>query len=475
MRMQVQKDMRVSRDVGRHLRQQLQSCHRAIIHNRLPISWHLPVIMASDTFQLFPNLPKEIQDLIWNAAVRPVPGTRHVHRFMVLGSQEPEHSFSGHLLDFTSFGVTSTEDRNLNEHKENEETSATKETGSTEEKDDDSHEVASSKKLVLGSCHLAIPHDALDGGLNDSVYAQDSGLWVACKASRAAMEKHFTKNEWWSEAECENAPERLATCGDYKQEKGATHTASYKNYDGEYTHITINYDRDLFCLDSRHLGSLDWLQNLRDCIRRSTPDFPARMEESEDGGLVANPSFLGPNIAIDYDPYMFDQWLPASTHLRRPDVEWNAMRLSYMMELFSFQVKRTLWFIDYRLRPVDPDYAKLEILSGESVLRSSDGQERAIFRSDEVVLIEVKPDDRDKWYIAASDYQSRASGYTAFDFFKLLARSGYGYLEIDEYRRLRVLACQAAPGKTLRPRLSDAIICPRDSSCKVCGRTDDVA
>ncbi|KAJ4200522.1 hypothetical protein NW767_007585 [Fusarium falciforme] len=433
--------------------------------------------MASDTFHLFPSLPKEIQDLIWDAAVRPVPGTRHVHRFMVLGSQEPEHNFSGHLLDFTSFGITSTEDHNLDEHTQDDENSAGEQRGSSEGEKEDGvfHEPASPRFLVPGSCTLAIPYDALDGGPNDSVYALDSGLWMACKASRAAMERRFTKNEWWSEAQCENAPERLATCGDYNQQKGATHTASYKNHDGEYTHITINHDRDLFCLDSRHLGSLDWLQSLRYYIRRSTPDFPACMEESEDGDLVANPSFLGPNIAIDYDPYMFDQWLPASTHLRRPDVEWNAMRLSYMMELFHHHAKRTLWFIDYRLRPIDPDYASREILSGESVLRSSDGQERAIFRSNELVFIEAKPDDRDKWYIDTSGYESRAARYAAFDFFKLLAKSGYGYLEIDGYRRLRVLACQAAPGKTLRPRLSDAIVCPRDSSCKVCGRADDIA
>ncbi|UPK94792.1 hypothetical protein LCI18_005727 [Fusarium solani-melongenae] len=433
--------------------------------------------MASDTFHLFPGLPKEIQDLIWDAAVRPVPGTRHVHRFMVLGSQEPEHNFSGHLLDFASFGITSTKGHNLDEHTEDEENPAGEQSGLTEQEKEDviSHEVASSKKLVPGSCYLAIPHDALDGGPNDSVYALDSGLWMACKASRAAMEGRFPKNEWWSEAKCKNTPERFATCGDYNQQKGATHTASYKNHDGEYTHITINHDRDLFCLDSRHLGSLDWLQSLRYCIRCSTPDFPACMQESENGDLVANPSFLGPNIAIDYDPYMFDQWLPASTHLRRPDVEWNAMRLSYMMELFHQHANRTLWFIDYRLRPIDPDYASREILSGESVLRSSDGQERAIFRSNELVLIEAKPDDKDKWFIDTSDYQSRGARYTAFDFFRLLARSGYGSLEIDEYRRLRVLACQAAPGKTLRPRLSDAVVCPRDASCKVCGRTDDVA
>ncbi|EEU42844.1 uncharacterized protein NECHADRAFT_84118 [Fusarium vanettenii 77-13-4] len=408
----------------------MDSCE-SITPNRLPISLHLRLAMVSNTFCLFPNLPKEIQDLIWNAAVRPIPGTRHVHRFMVLGSQEPDHSFSGHLLDFTRFGITSTEDCNLNDQKEDEVDSSGEQSGLTEEEKEDvvSHEVAPSKTLVPGCCYLAIPHDALDGGPNDSVYALDSGLWTACKASRAAMEKYFTKNEWWSEAECENAPKRLATCGDYNQERGVTHTASYKNSD-------------------------------------------ACMEESEDGDLVPNPSFLGPNIAIDYDPYMFDQWLPASTHLRRPDVKWNAMGLSHMMELFHHQAKRTLWFIDYRLRSIDSHYASREILSGESVLRSSDGQERAIFRSNELVLIEVKPDDRDKWYMDTSSYESRGARYTAFDFFRLLARSGYGNLEIDGFRRLRVLACQAAPGKTLRPRLSDAVVCPRDSSCKVCGQAD---
>ncbi|RSL45204.1 hypothetical protein CEP53_010883 [Fusarium sp. AF-6] len=361
--------------------------------------------MAFDTFHPFPNLPKEIQDLIWDAAVRPVPGTRHVHRFMVLGSQEPEHSFSGHLLDL---GVTETENDNLNEHKENEENSTAEGRGSTEE-GGVSQEAASSKTLIPGSCHLSIPHEASDGGPNDSVYTLDSGLWMTCKASRAAMERRFTKNEWWSVTTCENAPGRLATCGDYNQEEGTTHTASYKNYDGEYTHITINHDRDLFYLHSRHLGSLDWLQSLRSSIRRSIPDFSACIEKSEDGSWLANPSFLGPNIAIEYDPSMFDQWLPGTTHFRRPGVEWNAMRLSFMMELFNHHAKRTLWFIDYRLKPIDPDYASREILSGESMLCLSDGKERAIFRSSELVFIEAKPDDRDKWYIDTSGYQSRGA------------------------------------------------------------------
>ncbi|RSL96093.1 hypothetical protein CEP52_011707 [Fusarium oligoseptatum] len=429
--------------------------------------------MAFDTFHFFPNLPKEIQDLIWNAVVRPVPGTRHVHRFMVLGSQEPGHSFSGHLLDLTC-GVTHTEDDNLNEHKESGRNSAGDENGSAG-KQGVSQKAASSKTLVPGSCHLAIPYEALDNGPNDSVYTLDSGLWMACKASRAAMERRFTKNEWWSVAECENAPEHLATCGDYNNEQDVTHTASYKDCDGEYTHITINHDRDLFCLDSRHLGSLDWLQSLRSCIQRSIPDFPACIEESEDGGWLANPSFLGPNIAIEYDPSMFDQWLPGTTHFRRPDVEWNVMCLGFMMELLHHHARRTIWFIDYRLRSLDPDYASREILSGESVLRSSDGQERAIFRSNKFMFIEAKPDDRDKWYIDTSGYESRGAMYPPFDFFRLLARGGYGILEIDGYRRLRVLACRAMPGKTLRARLSDAIVCPGDGSCKFCGRTDDVA
>ncbi|RSL99284.1 hypothetical protein CDV31_012242 [Fusarium ambrosium] len=151
--------------------------------------------MAFDTFHFFPNLPKEIQDLIWNAVVRPVPGTRHVHRFMVLGPQEPKHSFSGHLLDLASLGVTHTEDDNLDEHKENDESSAGEVSGSTG-KQGVSQKAASSKTLVPGSCHLAIPYEALDNGPNDSVYTLDSGLWMACKASRAAMERRFTKNEW---------------------------------------------------------------------------------------------------------------------------------------------------------------------------------------------------------------------------------------------------------------------------------------
>ncbi|RSL69978.1 hypothetical protein CEP54_001943 [Fusarium duplospermum] len=172
---------------------------------------------------------------------------------------------------------------------------------------------------------------------------------------------------------------------------------------------------------------------------------------------------------------MADQWLPGTTHFRRPDVEWNAMRLSFMMELFHHHAKRTLWLIDDRLRPLDPDYASHEVLSGESVVRSSDGQDRAIFRSNELVFVEVKPEDRGKLWIKTSAYQSQGALYTPFDFFKQLSKGGYRTLEIDGYRRLRVLASLAAPGKTLRLRVSDAFPCPKDASCEFCGRTDDVA
>ncbi|KAM0425181.1 hypothetical protein ACHAPT_009498 [Fusarium lateritium] len=425
--------------------------------------------MASDTFHLFPTFPKEIQDLIWDAAVRPVPGTRHVHRFMLLEYGTPECPLSGHLLDFTSFGVTYSEDDGFTEDEEEEgDLSEHADEDDSAEREDVSEQVTSSKMRMPGSFRLAIPCKAIDGGPNDSVSALDSSLWMACKASRAAMERRFSRNEWWSESECENAPERLATCGDYYQQDGATHTASYENCEGEWTHMTINHDRDLFCLDSRYLGFIN-------CFRPFGPDFPAFAEESGDGRYVAKPSFLGPNIAFDYDPCMLDQILGGITHFRRPDVEWYAMLLSTMIELFHDQVQRTLWFIDYRLQPVDPEYASHAISSGESALPSSDGQERAIFRSGDSVLIEVKQEDMSKWTIDTSGYQSPGAEYTAFEFFRRLSEVGYGGLELDGYSRLRVLASLAAPGKTLRPRLSDAITCPGDASCKFCGRTDDVA
>ncbi|KAM0415701.1 hypothetical protein ACHAPT_013341 [Fusarium lateritium] len=433
--------------------------------------------MAFDTFHLFAKLPKELKDLIWDAAVRPVPGARHVHRFLITDMEEPGYPVPGDFLQFTPIEDVPVIEDDSAEEPADDVSSAEDGLSSTtpspgdipmEEDEVDSEEVWVDPDAPItrthGVFHLAVPWDAPDGGPNDSVYALDSGLWMACKGSRAAMERRFPKNEWWSEMECENSPERLATWGDYYKQDDATHTVSYKDREGQVTHITINPDQDLFYLDPRYMDRLDWFHH-------SGQDFPA-CEVYWNRKTLARPSFLGRDIAMDYDPSMLDQYLRHPTHFRRPEVEWWAMTLQEMIEMLHDVMGRRLWFIDYRLRPVDPVSMDVTILES---LSSRGQQERAVFHSGDSVLIEVRQEDVDNWSVDTTGYESESAKHSPFEWFTQIYEGVLGDIRVDRSKGMRVLARLAAPGKTLRPRLPDAITCEGEASCKLCGRTDDVA
>lgn len=92
---------------------------------------------------------------------------------------------------------------------------------------------------------LAVPCDDPARSPNHSAYKVDSALWMACHQSRKALERHFCKNECWSELPMADCPTHLACRGDYAGQAEASHTASYIDRDSKANHITILPGKDL--------------------------------------------------------------------------------------------------------------------------------------------------------------------------------------------------------------------------------------
>ncbi|KAF4447246.1 glutathione s-transferase omega 2 [Fusarium austroafricanum] len=388
--------------------------------------------MAPDTFPQFVKLPKEIQILIWEAAVRPVPGDRHVHRFFIadyhLNQPHPSHNIPGrflHLLRTRAFKYAS-----LN---------------------------------VESGFSLAIPADDKDGNPNDSVYLTDSSLWTVCKESRQAMERRFEKNEWWSHVKSPFHPKRTATWGHYVGEEGAAHTASYRGDDGVVKHITINHDKDLVHLDPRFLNDVDWW-HLRTTV--FVPLFDHR--DSLDPGI--EPSFIGDNIALDYDRSIIDTLEGRVRHYTQKYLQMYSGQFVDMISLLYDVAKRTIWFIDYGLvratqistNTLQGNVGKIE---GEPNVLST----REVFRSSDFIYTEVKREDVGLLWHISDDEVNNGATETAFDMFDVLRPRFGDYLGIENFDRLRVLACQPAPGRTLPPKTPWARRCGSDPSCEICG------
>ncbi|KAJ5086394.1 hypothetical protein NUU61_007701 [Penicillium alfredii] len=345
------------------------------------------------SFHLFQSLPTELQDHIWDLAVRPLPGDRHLHTFIVVDHYFKKIEWEPDIhADFLRF--------------------------------------ASDPSLKGCNFGLAVPHDDATKGPNQSAYRLDSGLWTACQQSRKALERRFTKNEWWSELPSPASPPRLATSGDYAGQPGVSHTASYPDKNGEPNHITIRPDRDLFHLVDATVGWIDWFYHyagdhvpLVDCRAQRPNDPPV--------------SFLGMDIAIEFEAKWVG-WLPSS--------------LVDTLSVLHDDAGRTVWFIDRRLRRAlrsgeldlkegsRPTTATTGDTSDISEL-SSDPEGIQTFYSWGYVFTEVRQKDQHLWEV--DDEETKMQ--TVFDIFPLLQEAHNGRLEIEGTNRLRVLACEPDP------------------------------
>ena len=239
------------------------------------------------TFHLFRSLPTEIQDHIWDLAIRPLPGNRHLHEFIIVDHyfDKPNGADKIHA-DFLRFENGGYLGKNFG---------------------------------------LAVPRNEAPRP-NTSAYTLDSGLWMACQQSRKALERCFRKNEWWSDLLNPGCPARLAGRGDYAGHPRVSHSASYIDSYGKAHHVTICPGKDLVHLVGLDPGSVEWFYH----YAGDRLLFNYRRE----GLCEPHPSFLGLDVAISFDL----RW-----------IEFIPSTLVDMIAVLHDHAGRTLWFIDQRL------------------------------------------------------------------------------------------------------------------------------
>lgn len=198
-------------------------------------------------FQLFAKLPKELRDMIWDAAIRDNSPAAH---FFCHGALDPNftvnperrvHATSGRNRRKYRFGLSAPQSSPNNEY-------------------------------------------SWVGG-NPSAYMIDSGLWTACWESRERMKRHFQ-------------PEK-ATSGPLDRQgrllSDAPVTLPFRRDKGERQYLTIRPSEDLLCLQSAKRPALycNLLANLP-TFRRPRPDG------------VGWESTIPRNVAIEFDPLCFE-------------------------------------------------------------------------------------------------------------------------------------------------------------------------
>lgn len=239
------------------------------------------------TFHLFRNLPTEIQDHIWDLAIRPLPGNRHLHEFIIVDHYFDKPNGADKILaDFLRF-----------------------ENGG-----------------YLGKGFgLAVPRNEAPRP-NTSAYNLDSGLWMACQQSRKALERRFRKNEWWSDLLNPGCPARLAGRGEYAGHPRVSHTASYIDSYGKAHHVTICPGKDLVHLVGLDSGSVEWFYHYA--------GDKVLLDYRHEGPCDPHPSFIGLDVAITFN-LRWTEYIPSS--------------LVDMIAVLHDHACRTLWFIDPRL------------------------------------------------------------------------------------------------------------------------------
>ncbi|OJJ08514.1 hypothetical protein ASPVEDRAFT_402199 [Aspergillus versicolor CBS 583.65] len=321
-------------------------------------------------FLLFPQLPVELQDHIWDIAAQPFGSHGQLHTFFAADhycKQETEALRVG--SDPLRFGPR----------------------GTVKER----------------SFNLLVPWDDEDGHVNTSAYNAICGLWTACRASRKALERRHPRNEWWSDIPGpeSNCPTRNAGPGGYLNDPDASHTASYIDREERAQHITIWPERDIVHIAiPRGRDLADWFYHY------AGDHVPLLDKRSDAGDSEAHPSFVGMNVAIDYNPRWFS-WPPAY--------------LADTLEVFHDNTLRKVWFIDRRLRQRQP-------------VRDWPGDLQT-FYSCGYVFTEVRENQQNLWVM-----QGGSLGASVFDFFSLLARE-HGRVVIEGSTRVGVLACEPDP------------------------------
>ncbi|KAK7416730.1 hypothetical protein QQX98_005056 [Neonectria punicea] len=252
--------------------------------------------MATSTFHHFPELPRELRDLIWAHAVRPARPGAHF---------------------FTLFDAKNkAEARRLHEH--------------AVLRDDPKW-----CNLAAPRCNELEPRTPSWTASNPSAYLIDGGLWTACKESREVMEKHFDTVAW-----------RQKCCAYLdvwftKDRPNAPATGAFTS-NGNTQYFTMYPKTDLFCLQPHDVDTINW-----DDLTVYVPIFHWRYGfQVKHIALEFDPKsvYLEPGESLASQPisFKYDNYGTAACIARAAEDLW--------------QVEH-LWIIDYRLkrRPGTPD------------------------------------------------------------------------------------------------------------------------
>ena len=281
---------------------------------------------------------------------------------------------------------------------------------------------------------LALPWSSAEGTPNDSVYLLNNGLWRACRDSRSTLNKAFQTARDHQNQNTVNLESGSPSSTDRLQ------IAKYRLPNGENVRIKMRPDHDIYHVDPRGLYQIDWWQ---------LKGYSFALGKS---------SFEGINVAVDYDPSMFDCFLQNSVmHFLREDVEASRGSLIDMVDLLYYQGNKTIWFIDHRLRQKTlPSVSPTE----ELVAPATQTEEaRQTFRSTDVILTEVRNEDIEQRWTCEINKAIHQNSASVWDFFDIFCRECDGRLSIYDFENFKVLACQALPGKlyALRYKFSSPV------------------
>ncbi|KAK1984666.1 hypothetical protein LZ30DRAFT_747707 [Colletotrichum cereale] len=254
--------------------------------------------MAAGEFHLFPLLPGELRDLIWDHSVRP-PGVRGVQYFSIFTAEEVPESFSHHVFP------------PLYKH----------------------------QRGVIGAPMPENPGLPPSWSHNRSTYTIDGGLWTACKESRVAMHRRYENERWMAVCQC-NSSDKYLGCIHWQKKYSNTPATFGVNIDGGPRYFTLLPKLDLLFIQG-YPSHLNW--NLSTCHMPFTPY------------LRLNGEFG--HMATEFDP----SWTIKELHeyqeeQRCPQGEWDEDRLKAYDELVLATKCRydsdnpTLWLVDHRLR-----------------------------------------------------------------------------------------------------------------------------
>ncbi|KAI3398064.1 hypothetical protein diail_9928 [Diaporthe ilicicola] len=254
-------------------------------------------------FHLFGQLPQELQDLIWDLAIRDDgPGA---HFFTIYDAAKDLNSVVGPAQVVHATSATHVS----------------------------AHRVGFAAPQRRGTSHLSWTH----GNISD--YLTDSGLWTACRDSRMRMLSRFRPAETSPQVSRRTVPADLGAVDRARRSPMATVNMQFQGEDGERRYLTIRPSSDLLCLQPAGGGSL--VSEATTDQWRYITDFPVLRWPTPGGHRMGEPSRLR-NIAVEFDRARGpNPWVcPLRSWVRL----W--LRLSHAEHVAGLE---NFWLIDYSL------------------------------------------------------------------------------------------------------------------------------